>query len=73
MNGWWSALLTDRGHGSQTLSALPRQRLFMAVTPTALIRRALGKDSLRLSFEREAKSYWIARDTAPRSSMHNQF
>ncbi len=33
-----------------------------AVTPTALIMRALGKDPLRRRFDRDAKSYWIDRE-----------
>lgn len=34
---------------------------FVAVTPTALIMRAKGKDLLRLKRDPEAKSYWIQR------------
>jgi hypothetical protein len=33
-----------------------------AVTPTALIMRALGKDPLRRRFDRDTKSYWIERE-----------
>ncbi len=33
-----------------------------AVAPTALIMRALGKDPLRRRFDRDAKSYWNARE-----------
>ena len=33
-----------------------------AVTPTALIMRALGKDPLRRRFDHDAKSYWIERE-----------
>jgi hypothetical protein len=32
------------------------------VTPTALIMRALGKDSLRRRFDRSVESYWIERE-----------
>jgi hypothetical protein len=47
---------------------------FVAVTPTAWIMRALGKDVLRLRFDPAAKSYWIPRDpAAARTSMRNQF
>jgi len=35
---------------------------FLAVTPTALIMRALGKDPLRRKLDPSAKSYWIDRD-----------
>ena len=34
----------------------------LAVVPTALIMRALGKDPLRRRFDREARSYWIERN-----------
>ena len=33
-----------------------------AVTPTALIMRAMGKDPLRRRLDRKAKSYWIVRE-----------
>jgi hypothetical protein len=35
---------------------------FLAVTPTALIMRAMGKDPLRRKFDPTAQSYWIDRD-----------
>lgn len=35
---------------------------FVAVTPTALIMRALGKDPLRRKFDRAANTYWIERE-----------
>lgn len=34
------------------------------VTPTALVMRALGRDPLRLRFDREAHTYWIDRKSA---------
>ena len=45
------------------------------VTPTGLIMRALGKDPLRLRFDRNAESYWIRRDPPgpDPESMKNQF
>jgi hypothetical protein len=46
-----------------------------AVLPTGLVMRARGKDLLRLKFEPEADSYWIARrppGPAP-ESMKDQF
>jgi hypothetical protein len=47
---------------------------FVAVTPTALVMRALGKDVLRLKFDANAESYWIPRgDDHPMGSMKNQF
>jgi predicted membrane metal-binding protein len=47
----------------------------ITIVPIGLIRRALGKDSLRLRFDADAKSYWILREPpgpAP-ESMKNQF
>lgn len=48
---------------------------FLAVTPTGLIMRFLGKDTLRLKFDRSLGSYWITR--APPGpdgdSLNNQF
>ena len=35
---------------------------YLTVVPTGLILRALGKDPLRLRFERELPSYWIKRE-----------
>ena len=46
----------------------------VAITPTALIMRALGKDLLRLKFDPDAESYWIRRaDDGPMGSMKDQF
>jgi hypothetical protein len=48
---------------------------FVAVTPTGLILRAMGKDMLRLKPDPAAKSYWIHRTPpgpAP-GSIRNQF
>jgi hypothetical protein len=48
---------------------------FLAVTPTALILKLMGKDPLRRRFDREVRSYWIER-TPPGpdpESMKNQF
>ena len=48
---------------------------FLVVTPTGLIMRALGKDPLRLRFDRGARSYWIVRQPpgpAP-DSLNHQF
>ena len=45
------------------------------VTPTGLLMRLFGKDALRLRFDREAKSYWIAREPPgpPPESLKDQF
>ena len=48
---------------------------YLTVVPTGLIMRALGKDPLRLRFDREARTYWIERrppGPAP-ESLRNQF
>ena len=46
---------------------------FVAVTPTALIFKLLGKDPLRLKADANAKSYWIDRDETLYGSMRDQF
>jgi predicted membrane metal-binding protein len=48
---------------------------FSTVTPIGLVLRALGKDPLRLRFDREAPTYWIERrPPGPAGdSMPNQF
>ncbi len=45
---------------------------FLAVTPVALLMRALGKDPLRRSAPRE-ESYWVERDSLPTERFHRQF
>ena len=48
---------------------------FLVVTPIGLLMRLAGKDPLRLKFDREAGSYWIAREPpgpAP-ESLRDQF
>ena len=44
----------------------------VVIVPTGLILRLLGKDLLRTRIDRQASSYWIARDT-PLHPMKNQF
>ena len=48
---------------------------FVAVTPTGLIMRAMGKDPLRLKRDKAAASYWIHRTPPgpPPGSIRNQF
>ena len=48
---------------------------FLIITPIAVVRRLLGKDSLRLEFEPGLESYWIDRNSpGPEpSSMTRQF
>jgi hypothetical protein len=48
---------------------------FLVVTPMGLVMRALGKDPLRLRFDRRASTYWIERaPPGPRpDSLGNQF
>jgi Saxitoxin biosynthesis operon protein SxtJ len=40
---------------------------FLLITPMALVMRAVGRDPLSRRFDREAKTYWVARrqDTEP--------
>jgi hypothetical protein len=48
---------------------------FVVVTPMGLVMRALGKDPLRLRFDRGAQSYWVDRrppGPAP-DTLNNQF
>src|ERR1035437_4092668 len=48
---------------------------FGAVVPMGLLMRALGKDLLRLKFDKAAASYWIPRDppAPPPGGMTKQF
>lgn len=48
---------------------------YSTVVPIGLLMRALGKDLLRLKFDRAAKSYWIERQPPGPTpeSMRNQF
>lgn len=48
---------------------------YLTVLPTGLVMRALGKDLLRLRFDRNAHSYWIERSPpGPEpESLRNQF
>jgi len=45
---------------------------FLAVLPTGLIVRLMGKDLLRQRLDKNAKSYWVERDQ-PVGSMKDQF
>lgn len=48
---------------------------YLTVLPTGLAMRALGKDPLRLRFDRNARSYWIERSPPgpDPESLRNQF
>lgn len=48
---------------------------FLAVTPTGWIMRLMGKDPLRLKWEKDQASYWIPRDPPgpDPESLSNQF
>jgi predicted membrane metal-binding protein len=48
---------------------------FLVITPFALIIRALGKDLLRLRWEKAVQTYWIPRQPPgpPPETMRNQF
>jgi hypothetical protein len=45
------------------------------IVPIGLLRRAFGKDSLNLAFDKKAPSYWIKREPPgpPPGTMKNQF
>ncbi len=45
---------------------------FIAVLPTGMIMKLLGKDLLKKKFDKNVKTYWIKRDQ-PIGSMKNQF
>jgi hypothetical protein len=48
---------------------------FLVITPMGLLMKALGKDPLRLRFDRDASTYWIAREPPgpPADSFSDQF
>ncbi|MEW6055378.1 MAG: SxtJ family membrane protein [Bdellovibrionota bacterium] len=48
---------------------------YVLVTPVALVLRVLGKDPLKRSFDKQAKSYWVKHQTlgTPKQTMRNQF
>jgi hypothetical protein len=48
---------------------------FVVLTPVAIIMRWVGKDPLRLRFELETPSYWLARTSVgeQETSMTEQF
>jgi Saxitoxin biosynthesis operon protein SxtJ len=64
-------LLLHRVVSSLVLAML----FFVTVTPIAFIYRLLRKDPLRLKFERDSSSYWIAREPPgpPPDTMTKQF
>ena len=45
---------------------------FLVVTPTGLIMKVLGKDLLRLKYNKKDNTYWIEKN-GPKSKMKNQF
>jgi hypothetical protein len=45
----------------------------LAIVPTAFIKRRFGTDSLRLTREPDARSYWIEREADGTHSMKRQF
>lgn len=49
---------------------------FGVLTPVALVMRLSGRDPLRRRFDRDAASYWLARDSRPdryQTAMTRQF
>jgi len=45
---------------------------FLVVTPIGLIMKVLGKDLLRLKYNKKDNTYWIEKN-GPKSKMKNQF
>ena len=45
---------------------------FLVVTPIGLIMKVLGKDLLRLKYNKKDNTYWIKKN-GPKSKMKNQF
>lgn len=73
LNRAWFRVALVLQHG---VSMLAMGLLFYGVvTPTGLIMRGLGKDLLRLRYDRQASSYWLHRDPPGPSadSMGQQF
>ena len=72
-NRWWTkfGLLLGKVVSPIALGLL----FFGVITPLGAVMRLTGKDPLRLKFDRETDSYWIARDPPgpPPESMTNQF
>jgi hypothetical protein len=48
---------------------------FAVITPMGWLQRAVGRDPLRLRFDREARSYWVNREPPgpPPETLDNQF
>lgn len=73
LNHLWTAfgLLLHRIASPIALAIL----FYGVVAPTGLLMRLLGKDPLRLHFDRDAPSYWIQRTPPGPSaeSLNNQF
>ena len=70
-NIWWTHL--GKLLGKVTNPIVAALMFYLFVTPIALIFKLLGKDPLRLTFDRAAESYWILREPSSRESMRNQF
>ena len=43
---------------------------YLILTPIGIAMRVCGYDPMHRRFDREAKSYWIARDSSPRSDRY---
>jgi Saxitoxin biosynthesis operon protein SxtJ len=73
LNGAWLAFgrLLHRVVSPLVLGML----FYFTVVPTGVVMRLLGKDPLRLRFDRAARSYWLERKPPgpPPESLHNQF
>lgn len=58
----WAWLLFGRVLGAITTPIVLGLMYVLVITPTALVMRIFGRDSLRRRFEPEAETYWIKRD-----------
>jgi len=73
LNRLWMAIGVKMGNVMTPVSMLVIY--IIAVLPTAIIMRLLGKDPLRLKLDKNTNSYWMSRSTenSPMGSMKNQF
>lgn len=73
LNRWWMRLGILLGNIVSPLALAIVY--YLAIVPTGLIMRWLGKNTMGLRFDSSASTYWIARDpkARPDESMKNQF
>jgi hypothetical protein len=73
LNRWWTRLGIMLGNVVSPVALAIVY--YLAIVPTGLIMRWLGKDTMGLHFDSSAPTYWIVRDpkARPDESMTNQF